>query len=124
AHDINAGLLLGRQHDAGGVDQPLFARRRDQPIGDRIGAHRRGADSRRWITHVDSLPVTPRRNSPSGYLLPDSGTRPFRGAHGATWVGRKRRPPSVTKTMASAANPQAVKPTVRGTVVPSNCWPT
>jgi hypothetical protein len=47
ADDIDAGLLLGRDDDPGGVDQRLLRRRGDEPLRHRIGADDRRLDARR-----------------------------------------------------------------------------
>ena len=55
AHEIDAGLLLGVDHDARRVDQGLLRRQRQQPVRHRIGADHRGLDARRCSHRQRSL---------------------------------------------------------------------
>ena len=45
ADEIDAGLFLGMDDDAGGIEQRLLGRQRRQPIRHRIGADHGGLDA-------------------------------------------------------------------------------
>ena len=68
AHEIDAGLLLGVDHDARRVDQRLLRRQRQQPVRHRIGADHGGLDARRCGHRQKSL-LCDRRQLVSNWLL-------------------------------------------------------